>query len=179
MRRVGHCCLQEASEAQAPSAPRRGSSLRPSQRARARTPSAKGLLVLHGTTGLPASDTGLAHVARPEETSPLCFQVRLFLMLVCVTVATVLYLLLCSHTCLWPYCWALGERGGCTRSAPPIHSFQGYSRVPDGKVGGVGAGWGTGGAAQPAHASVSSSLGKGGWGCRVSSRCGREFGANG
>ncbi|XP_050763846.1 alpha-N-acetyl-neuraminyl-2,3-beta-galactosyl-1,3-N-acetyl-galactosaminide alpha-2,6-sialyltransferase isoform X1 [Gymnogyps californianus] len=57
--------------------------------------------------------------------------VRLFLTLVCVAVVTVLYVLLCSHTCLWSCCWALGERGSPT--APTILSFQGYSRVPDGK----------------------------------------------
>ncbi|NXL46376.1 SIA7D sialyltransferase, partial [Podilymbus podiceps] len=59
------------------------------------------------------------------------FQVRLFLTLVCVGVLAVLYVLLCSHACLRPCCLAPEERGSPT--VPTILSFQGYSRVPDGK----------------------------------------------
>ncbi|NXT91038.1 SIA7D sialyltransferase, partial [Anhinga rufa] len=57
--------------------------------------------------------------------------VRLFLTLVCAVVVAVLYILLCSHACLRPCCWAPGERGSPT--APTTLSFHGYSRVPDGK----------------------------------------------
>ncbi|XP_075026489.1 alpha-N-acetyl-neuraminyl-2,3-beta-galactosyl-1,3-N-acetyl-galactosaminide alpha-2,6-sialyltransferase isoform X3 [Calonectris borealis] len=85
----------------------------------------------HGTAGLPESDVVLVQVARPGETSPLCFQVQLFLTLVCLAVVAVLYVLLCSHTCLRPCCWAPEERG--SPAASTILSFQGYSRVPDGK----------------------------------------------
>lgn len=100
-----------------------------------------------GTVGLPASSVGLVHVARPGETSPLCFQVRLFLMLVCMAVAAVLYVLLCSHACLRPCCWAPGEQSSPT--APTVLSFQGYSRVPDGKVRGDGAALGLVGQLDP------------------------------
>lgn len=89
----------------------------------------------HGTAGPPASDTGPPHVARPGETFLLCFQVRLFLMLVCVAVVAMLYILLCSHACLRPCCRAPGPWGSPV--APTTLSFQGYSRVPDGKVRGM------------------------------------------
>ncbi|NXS71672.1 SIA7D sialyltransferase, partial [Pandion haliaetus] len=59
------------------------------------------------------------------------FQVRLFLTLVCVAVVAMLYVLLCSHARLRPCCRAPGERGSPV--VPNILSFQGYSRVPDGK----------------------------------------------
>ncbi|NXS52702.1 SIA7D sialyltransferase, partial [Brachypteracias leptosomus] len=59
------------------------------------------------------------------------FQVRLFLTLVCVAAVAVLYVLLCSHACLRSCCRAPGESHGPTAST--ILSFQGYSRVPDGK----------------------------------------------
>ncbi|NXT26808.1 SIA7D sialyltransferase, partial [Syrrhaptes paradoxus] len=55
------------------------------------------------------------------------FQVRLFLTLVCVAAAAVLYVLLCSRARLQPCC----QWGSPTASA--TRSFQGYSRVPDGK----------------------------------------------
>uniref|UniRef100_A0A6G1RD15 alpha-N-acetylneuraminyl-2,3-beta-galactosyl-1,3-N-acetylgalactosaminide6-alpha-sialyltransferase n=1 Tax=Hypotaenidia okinawae TaxID=2861861 RepID=A0A6G1RD15_9GRUI len=56
--------------------------------------------------------------------------VRLFLMLVCVTGVSVLYLLLCSHVCLQLCCQPLEQRDH--PAAPTILSFQGYTRVPDG-----------------------------------------------
>ncbi|NWH68272.1 SIA7D sialyltransferase, partial [Geococcyx californianus] len=59
------------------------------------------------------------------------FQVQLFLTLVCVAAVAVLYVLLCSHAHLQPCCSTLGQRGSPT--APSILSFQGYSRVPNGK----------------------------------------------
>ncbi|NXS45082.1 SIA7D sialyltransferase, partial [Balaeniceps rex] len=59
------------------------------------------------------------------------FQVCLFLTLVCVTLVTMLHVLLCSQARLRPCCWASAEWGSPT--TPSILSFQGYSRVPDGK----------------------------------------------
>ncbi|NXG84414.1 SIA7D sialyltransferase, partial [Stercorarius parasiticus] len=59
------------------------------------------------------------------------FQVRLFLTLVCMAVIAVLYVLLSSHASLRPCCQTPGARG--SPSAPTLLSFQGYSRVPDGK----------------------------------------------
>ncbi|XP_068011762.1 alpha-N-acetyl-neuraminyl-2,3-beta-galactosyl-1,3-N-acetyl-galactosaminide alpha-2,6-sialyltransferase [Melanerpes formicivorus] len=56
---------------------------------------------------------------------------RLFLLLVCVAAVALLYLLLCSHTCLWPCCQAPGQWDSPTASS--VLSFQGYRRVPDGK----------------------------------------------
>lgn len=73
----------------------------------------------------------------PGKSSPLYFQVRLFLILVCAAAVAVLYVLLCSHACLQPCCWVPGERGSPV--APTHLRFQGYSRVPDGKVRGDGA----------------------------------------
>ncbi|XP_061867525.1 alpha-N-acetyl-neuraminyl-2,3-beta-galactosyl-1,3-N-acetyl-galactosaminide alpha-2,6-sialyltransferase isoform X1 [Colius striatus] len=57
--------------------------------------------------------------------------VRLFLSLVCVAAGAVLYVLLGSHAGLQPCCRATGQPG--SPSAPAVLSFQGYSRVPDGK----------------------------------------------
>ncbi|XP_075572741.1 alpha-N-acetyl-neuraminyl-2,3-beta-galactosyl-1,3-N-acetyl-galactosaminide alpha-2,6-sialyltransferase [Pelecanus crispus] len=57
--------------------------------------------------------------------------VWLFLTLVCVMAVTMLHLLLCSHTGLRPCCCAPPELD--SPMAPTIRSFQGYSRVPDGK----------------------------------------------
>ncbi|XP_053939887.1 alpha-N-acetyl-neuraminyl-2,3-beta-galactosyl-1,3-N-acetyl-galactosaminide alpha-2,6-sialyltransferase [Cuculus canorus] len=57
--------------------------------------------------------------------------VQLFLTLVCVSAVAVLYVLLCSHACLQPCCSTPGQWGSPT--APTVLSFQGYSRVPDGK----------------------------------------------
>ncbi|NWY55894.1 SIA7D sialyltransferase, partial [Chionis minor] len=59
------------------------------------------------------------------------FQVRLFLTLVCMAAAATLYVLLCSHACLRPCCQATEVRDG--PAAPTVLSFQGYSRIPDGK----------------------------------------------
>ncbi|NXQ20512.1 SIA7D sialyltransferase, partial [Peucedramus taeniatus] len=59
------------------------------------------------------------------------FQVRLFLSLVCAVVAAVLYILLCYRARVQPCCSAPGLRDSPT--APSVRSFQGYSRVPDGK----------------------------------------------
>ncbi|NXB91799.1 SIA7D sialyltransferase, partial [Vidua chalybeata] len=57
--------------------------------------------------------------------------VRLFLTLVCAAVAAVLYILLCYHARVQPCCSAPGLRDSPTASS--VRSFQGYSRVPDGK----------------------------------------------
>lgn len=76
-------------------------------------------------------------MAGPGATSPLCPQVRLFLTLVAAAAGALLYVLLCSHGCLWPCCRAPGPRG--SPAAPTVRSFRGYSRVPDGKVRGDGA----------------------------------------
>ncbi|NXN23649.1 SIA7D sialyltransferase, partial [Nycticryphes semicollaris] len=59
------------------------------------------------------------------------FQVRLFLTLVCLAVVTMLYILLCPHTSPVSCCQATAAQG--SPMAPTILSFQGYSRVPDGK----------------------------------------------
>lgn len=77
------------------------------------------------------------HVGRPGELPPLCSQVRLFLSLVCAAVAAVLYILLCSHTPAQRCCSAPALRDSPATSG--VRSFQGYSRVPDGKVRGDGA----------------------------------------
>ncbi|NWS72178.1 SIA7D sialyltransferase, partial [Crotophaga sulcirostris] len=60
------------------------------------------------------------------------FQVRLFLTLVCLAVVAVLYVLLCSRTHLQPCCSTPVQWDSPT--APTILSFQGYSRVPNGKL---------------------------------------------
>ncbi|NXK60742.1 SIA7D sialyltransferase, partial [Sylvietta virens] len=57
--------------------------------------------------------------------------VRLFLTLVCAVVAAVLYILLSYHAGVQPCCQAPGLRDSPTASS--VRSFQGYSRVPDGK----------------------------------------------
>ncbi|XP_064249380.1 alpha-N-acetyl-neuraminyl-2,3-beta-galactosyl-1,3-N-acetyl-galactosaminide alpha-2,6-sialyltransferase [Passer domesticus] len=57
--------------------------------------------------------------------------VRLFLTLVCAAVAAVLYILLCCHGRVQPRCSAPGLRD--SPAASSVRSFQGYSRVPDGK----------------------------------------------
>ncbi|NXY35797.1 SIA7D sialyltransferase, partial [Pomatorhinus ruficollis] len=56
---------------------------------------------------------------------------RLFLTLVCAVVVAVLYILLCYHVRVQPRCRPPGLRDSPTISS--IRSFQGYSRVPDGK----------------------------------------------
>ncbi|NWZ98950.1 SIA7D sialyltransferase, partial [Nesospiza acunhae] len=58
-------------------------------------------------------------------------QVRLFLTLVCAAVAAVLYILLCSHSRVPRCCSAPALRDSPATSG--VRSFQGYSRVPDGK----------------------------------------------
>ncbi|XP_030817251.1 alpha-N-acetyl-neuraminyl-2,3-beta-galactosyl-1,3-N-acetyl-galactosaminide alpha-2,6-sialyltransferase isoform X1 [Camarhynchus parvulus] len=57
--------------------------------------------------------------------------VRLFLTLVCAAVAVVLYILLCSHSPVQRCCSAPALRDSPATSG--VRSFQGYSRVPDGK----------------------------------------------
>nr|XP_047912925.1 alpha-N-acetyl-neuraminyl-2,3-beta-galactosyl-1,3-N-acetyl-galactosaminide alpha-2,6-sialyltransferase isoform X1 [Anser cygnoides]XP_047912926.1 alpha-N-acetyl-neuraminyl-2,3-beta-galactosyl-1,3-N-acetyl-galactosaminide alpha-2,6-sialyltransferase isoform X1 [Anser cygnoides] len=69
----------------------------------------------------------------PGEPSPLCFQIRFFLALVCVAAVSVLYVLLCSLACLRPCCRAARRWDGPAYAAPAVLSFQGYSRVPDGQ----------------------------------------------
>ncbi|NXA72728.1 SIA7D sialyltransferase, partial [Thryothorus ludovicianus] len=57
--------------------------------------------------------------------------VRLFLTLVCAAVVAVLYILLCYRNRGQPCCPAPGLRDSPATSG--VRSFQGYSRVPDGK----------------------------------------------
>ncbi|NXR23799.1 SIA7D sialyltransferase, partial [Cinclus mexicanus] len=57
--------------------------------------------------------------------------VGLFLTLVCAVVAAMLLIPLCYRTRMQPCCPALGLRDSPTASS--VRSFQGYSRVPDGK----------------------------------------------
>lgn len=123
-------------------------------------------------TGPLVPETGLVHMASPGVTFLLCFQARLFLLMVCVAVGAVSYVLLCFHSCLWPCCQAPGQWDSPTASS--ILSFRGYSRVPDGKVCVVGMGqcWVWQGSST--HACLSFPFTKEGLGgCSAYSCCGR------
>lgn len=77
--------------------------------------------------GCAASSIQRGHAAEPGATPVLRFQVRVFFVLVCAAALSVFYVLLCRE--------AVGQRGGSAYTAPAALNLQGYSRVPDGKVG--------------------------------------------
>lgn len=77
--------------------------------------------------GRAASGARRGHGAEPGATAVLLFQVRVFVVLLCAAALSVLYVLLCRE--------AAGRRDGSAYTAPAALSLQGYSRVPDGKVG--------------------------------------------